>query len=416
MVFGAALLLFAVFALLQGFGDPTVPAGAIAVIEDTPEGTVEITRAELDHAIVLGAAAQGLDPPEPGTPLHEDLKAAAVDELIKSVWVPGQAEELGFEMTERELEAEIERIKEEEAESEAEFREILELSGYTLADFEKSIRRGSLNEDTESWLAERVPVPSEEEIEDYYSAFVDAEKAIAVPQPGERYVRLVVNKDRAEVEQALRRLERDRYALEGWDRVVKQLSEDPSRKEDGYRNFSEEDLDDSLTAAVFAAGDAGLSGLVKTDKGFAVFEVLSTTEPSDGLNYRSLQAMKGDIKRSLKSQIRNELVSDFGYDYIDKWTARTFCAPGYVVEACANFESDGHPDEAPAACYEAEPKGGRPEACPAVVTLTKVVSPGAVSLLVLGGERRPQGPQPSPRVAKEEAAKQSSEDSTFTTP
>jgi hypothetical protein len=77
---------------------------------------------------------------------------------------------------------------------------------------------------------------------------------------------------------------------------------------------------------------------------------------------------------------------------------RTFCASDYVVERCANFERSPHPSAAPAGCYEANPKGGLPEACPAPVFQAIPALPGTVTPLEPQGKALPQRPLP-----KEEA-------------
>ena len=59
VVFGVLFLaLFVVVGVAVGIGNPAVPSGSIAVVEDAPNGT--ITKAEFDRALVQAAARQGL--------------------------------------------------------------------------------------------------------------------------------------------------------------------------------------------------------------------------------------------------------------------------------------------------------------------------------------------------------------------
>lgn len=111
----AALAAAALSALaFGGCGDdePTVPAGAIAVIEHVPPGRGEITRAELEHQIELndkgtqielGALTEG----KPGNTEHEFLKSAAIQKLLTRRWIEGEAEELGITVSDREVADEI---------------------------------------------------------------------------------------------------------------------------------------------------------------------------------------------------------------------------------------------------------------------------------------------------------------------
>ena len=55
LAFGALfVLLFVVFAIAQGIGDPSVPSGDVAVVEDAPDGLGPVTEAEFQHALDPG--------------------------------------------------------------------------------------------------------------------------------------------------------------------------------------------------------------------------------------------------------------------------------------------------------------------------------------------------------------------------
>src|SRR6185436_16373394 len=73
IVFGALFIaLFVVVAIAQGIGGPSVPDGAIAVVEDAPDGT--ITQEEFDRALVQTAARQGVkDVPDESDPQYQLL-------------------------------------------------------------------------------------------------------------------------------------------------------------------------------------------------------------------------------------------------------------------------------------------------------------------------------------------------------
>lgn len=101
------------------------------------------------------------------------------------------------------------------------------------------------------------------------------------------------------------------------------------------------------------------------------------------------------IERRLTDQAVEEASGAYLRGYIDRWTARTYCAAGFaVVTHCANFDSDGRPPESNPACYEAKPEGGPPSACPAPVTQPKPAQPGTVGPLEPEGLRLAQAPQP----------------------
>ena len=117
-----------------------------------------------------------------------------------------------------------------------------------------------------------------------------------------------------------------------------------------------------------------------------------------------LAEVEAQINSQLTQQAQQEAFSDFVADYQSKWTSRTFCAAGFVIERCSNSRATATRASAPPACYEADPKGGPPKACPAPVAQ---VAPGAArhghACSNRKGERLPQRPRPE---GLEEAAEE----------
>ncbi|HEY3492386.1 MAG TPA: hypothetical protein VGK43_05505, partial [Solirubrobacterales bacterium] len=85
ILFGALLvLLFAGFAIAQGIGSPSVPSGDVAIVEDVPDEIGgSVSQEDFDRAM-LQQVAQGKlkKAPEPGSDKYEELKEAALGELI----------------------------------------------------------------------------------------------------------------------------------------------------------------------------------------------------------------------------------------------------------------------------------------------------------------------------------------------
>jgi SurA-like N-terminal domain len=119
---------------------------------------------------------------------------------------------------------------------------------------------------------------------------------------------------------------------------------------------------------------------------------------------QSLDEVRSQIESQLTQQAQQDAFSTFVANYGSKWQSRTFCASGYVIERCANFKGDGHPADAPPACYEANPKGGLPDACPAPVKQLAPALPGTVNVLAPKGQQLPQRPQPAGLKATPAAA------------
>ncbi len=309
---------------------------------------------------------------------------------------------MGITVTDQENEKELEKIKKENFPTEAQFQAFLKESKFTSEDVDQRVEFTIISKELQEKLKEDPPTPSDSEVEAYY----EAAKATQFTQPPSRDVRLIVNKDQKKAEQALAQLEEANTAKD-WAKAAKEFSEDPTTKEKGglQKAVAEGTLEEPVDAAVFEGVEGQLEGPLESPNGFTIFEVQNSSPES----VEELKAVEGQIKSQLGQQLEQEDFNEFVADFNTRWLSRTFCAPDYMTERCANFESDGHPATAPAACYESDPDGGRPEACPAPVFQLVPAQPGTVTPLAPqgnplaqrpipagGGEAAPEGPPGAP--------------------
>lgn len=390
LIFGVAFVaLFAVVAISVGLGDPSIPDGDVILVEDAPGDSGKVSQADFDHALEVAAAAGGQKKvPKPGTKQYEELKETAMTSLVESIWLEGQAEEMGITVSDQEIEKEFQKIKKENFPTEAEFQAFLKESKFTQEDIDERVKLQILGTEIQEKLKEDPPTPSDSEVEAYY----EAAKATQFTKPPSRDVRLIVNKDQQKAEQALAQLEAGNTAKD-WAKAAKELSEDPATKESGglQKAVAEGSLEEPVDAAVFAGVEGQLEGPLESPKGFTIFEVQNSSLET----VEELKAVEGQIQSQLGQQLEQDDFNAFVADFNTRWLSRTFCAPGYVTERCENYESDGHPSTAPAACYEAEPDGGRPEACPAPVFQLVPAQPGTVTPLAPQGNPLAQRPTPA---------------------
>jgi parvulin-like peptidyl-prolyl isomerase len=401
LIFGIAFVaLFAIVAISVGVGDPSVPDGDVILVEDAPGDSGEISQDDFEHALEVAAAEAGQkEPPKPGTKQYEEAKEAALTSLIEFAWLGGQAAEMGITVSDQEAAKELKKIKEENFPTEAQFQAFLKESKFTPEDVDQRVEFTIISTELQEKLKEDPPTPSDSEVEAYYEAV----KATQFTQPPSRDVRLIVNKDRKKAEQALAQLEEANTAKD-WAKAAKEFSEDPATKEKGglQKAVTEGTLEEPVDETVFDGVEGQLEGPLESPKGFTIFEVQNSSPES----VEELKAVEGQIKSQLGQQLEQADFNEFVADFNDKWLSRTFCAPDYMIERCANFESDGHPSTAPAACYEADPDGGRPEACPAPVFQLVPAQPGTVTPLAPQGNPLAQRPAPAGggEAAPEEAA------------
>ncbi len=389
LVFGVFfVLLFAIVAISEGIGSPSVSSGNVAVIEDAPGDTGDITVAEFEHALEQSAAqAQLKEVPKPGDPQYDELKETALNAVLESIWLQGLAEEMGITATDAELDAELKKLKDESFQSEAEFKKFLKQAKYTQEDVDERVLLQKLSADIQSQLSEEVPEPSEKEVESYY----EAAKSTQFTQQPSVDLRLIVNKDKAKAEQAKAALEKDNTAA-NWKKVAKELSEDAATKANGgeQKGVAEGSLEEPLEADVFDAPEGQIEGPVDAPRGFTVFEVTKSNDET----VQELKDVSSQIQSALAQRAEQDFFNSFVTAYNLEWAARTFCAEDYLVERCANFKGSGHPAAAPPACYEADPEGGRPESCPAPVFQLIPALPGSVTPLEPRGKPLAQRPRP----------------------
>ena len=384
-------MLFAGFAIAQGIGHPSIPSDAVAVVEETPGDIGTISKDDLDRAIERAAASGQVTPiPKPGDAKYEELKDAALGEVFDEIWIQGQAEEMGISVTPEEVAKEVEKLKDRAFKTPKQYEAFLKGSKYTEEDVELRVKIQMLSTQIQEQISEEAPEVNEAEIADYYEAV----KGTQFTTAESRDARIVVNKDKAKAEQALVKLESN-HSPKDWEDVAAKFSEDPNTSDTGglQRGLTRELLKnhEALMDAVFDNPVGALVGPIEVEGKFFVLAV-------DKVNREKVQTLKevsAQIGAQLNQQAAQQALSGFIADYQSKWESRTFCADGFEVERCSNYRGSGHPQNAPTACYEADPKGGRPTECPAPVAQTKPALPGSVTILKPQGEQLAQRPRPT---------------------
>jgi foldase protein PrsA len=401
LVFGALfLVLFVAIAIAEGLGDPSIPSGDIAVVEDAPGDSGKISKEDYDHTLEILLSSEGQKPPKPGSAKYEEAREAALSTLLETAWLEGQAEEMGIEVTDQEVAEKLKKVKDENFKSEAEFQEFIKERKFTPEDIEERVKLEVVSEEIQKELQEDAPAPSQREIENYY----EAAKATQFTKPPSRDVRLILNKEEEKAQKALAALEEGNTAKD-WSRIAKEFSEDPATKEKGglQKGVAEGTLEEPVGAEIFDALEGQLEGPVKGARGFYVFEV----QGSEDETVEGLDKVKEQIGTQLSQQLEQEELNAFVASYNNRWSSRTFCEEEYLVERCGNFEADSRPANAPPGCYEEDPEGGRPEACPAPVFQAVPALPGSVTPLAPQGNPLTQRPVPAgepPKPTGEEGA------------
>jgi parvulin-like peptidyl-prolyl isomerase len=382
------ILLFVIFAIAQGIGNPSVPSGDAAIVEDAPSGLGTVTDADFQHALVQAAAQGQVKPvPKPGDKKYEELKETALGEIFDSIWIQGQAAEMGISVTPKEIAKELEKLKKQSFKTEKQYKEFLAEAHFTPADVNTRVTLQMLSGKIQEQVTGEAPQPSNSEIKDYY----EAAKSSQYTTPESRDIRVIKNKDKAQVEAAKAALEKD-DSVKSWEAVAKKYSADTTKNSGGLQSaVSEGTLPEPLGAAVFAAEQGELQGPLKEPKTYTVFEVMKITPEK----VQSLDEAKSQISTQLAEQAKQRTFAAFVRGYGSRWKSRTFCSSDFQKsERCANFKGDGRPPESNPACFEANPKTPA-EACPAPVAQVKPAQPGTITPLTPEGQKLAQRPRPA---------------------
>ncbi|MBS1678337.1 MAG: SurA N-terminal domain-containing protein [Actinobacteria bacterium] len=389
--------LFVVFAVAQGLGAPSVPSGDIAKVTNVPSSRGEISEADYKRSVEQQEAQQSLKkPPKAGSKKAEELHKAAIGELLNSAWIFGQAEELGIKVTPKEVETELAKIKKESFKTEKAFQEFMQQSHFTQEDVNSKIELQILSKKIEEKIKKETPLLTEEELKAYY----EAEKATQFTKKPTRDVRAIVNENKKEVEAAQKALEADNSEA-SWKKVTKKYSPTTAAQAGLQKEIAEEFLTEPLKKDIFKSATGELVGPIKQEKNYLLLEVVKLHPEK----VQTFEEVKSTIESTLKAQKEEKFFSTWVSGFQSKWISRSYCASGFVIESCANYKGTGHPAEAPAACYEANPKTPAKE-CPAPVVQNQPALPGTVTLVKPEGERKVQRPRPeeTAKAAKEGAA------------
>jgi parvulin-like peptidyl-prolyl isomerase len=397
IVFGAIFVLLVVgFAIAQGIGRPGVASGDVALVEGVPDDIGTISEAEFKRGVAQQVAGAGLKKaPKPGSKKAEELKEAVLGEQLEGIWIRAEAEAFGLEVTDKQIETELAEIKKTNFPTATAFKEFLKSSKLSAEEVNKKVELQILSTKIQESVSAAAPPPTSSQIAESYE---ENKKAQFTTKPT-RDVRIVINKDKGEAEAALAKLKADDSPA-NWKVVAAKYSADPSTKTKGglLTGLSEELLASAgaVKDKIFSASTGEVVGPAKLQENYVVFEV-------EKLNPKKVQTL-GEVRAQITSQlaetVKQESLQEFVTEYQSKWTSRTICAADFLSNShCSNYKGSGHPEEAPAACYEANPKvppkKGESLECPAPVTQTKPAVPGSVSKLKPTGEQLVQRPQPA---------------------
>lgn len=312
----AAVLALAV-GLITGCGGSS---GGVAV----RVGQTAITKASLDHwTSVIAGGRRGADSSKRQ---YGVLHTQALDFLISSQWLIDEAAERGLRVSDQEVEERMDaKRKASFPGGKEEFQEFLKTTGQTSSDIMFEARAELASWKIKRLLTRAEPAITQTQIVEYYGRhrqrFAIAER---------RDLEMTNRKSAAEAERLKREVESGR----SFASIAQHESAERPRKADvGDRKAALESLE--LGKAIFAAKQNVLTGPVKHYADYFLFKVKHITPTM----YRPLSQVQGSIEKQLAVERQRRTLAAFVRAWRAKWTARTDCHAGYVVQKCRQYKA-----------------------------------------------------------------------------
>jgi foldase protein PrsA len=282
---------------------------------------------------------------------YEGLREQVMQFLIIDKWATGEASDQGVKITTAEVDKQLATAKKQSFPKEKDFQAFLKQSGMTLGDAKFQVRFNTVY----TKLRERAVKDAAKVTDKAVATFYEKNKK-RFATPATRDLRVILTKTPARANEAKKALQ----SGQGWTAVAKKYSIDQASKNQGgsllgiAKGTQEKSFDD----AIFAAKKGVLTGPVKTQFGYYVFEVQKIVAAKQ----QSQQEAAPAIKQQLDSQNKQKADDDFNISLRKKWKARTNCADGYVMTQCKNAPKPKTSTAAPGGGVQQAPQPQQPPA------------------------------------------------------
>jgi foldase protein PrsA len=256
---------------------------------------------------------------------YNQLRDQVLQLLTSFEWIEGEAEEQNIKVSDSEVKKSFDEQKKQSFPKEADYKKFLEDYGQTEQDVMQRVRLDLLSTKIRDKVTKGKDKVTDAQIKDFY----DKNKE-RFAQPERRDLRIVLTKNEAKADEAKAALD----GGESWKAVAKEYSIDEASKSQAGKlpAQSEGTLEKALDEAVFKAKRGEVSGPVKTQFGYYVFEVEKVSKASQ----QTLEQAKETIRQTLQSQNQQKALDKFVTDFQKKWKERTECREGFVTQQCKN--------------------------------------------------------------------------------
>ena len=256
---------------------------------------------------------------------YNALRDQVLQLLISFQWIEGEADLQKIKVSDSEVKKSFDKQKKEAFPKAADFEKFLKESGQTEEDILQRVRLDTLSTKIREKVTKGKDKVTDAQIEEYYN-----KNKTRFAQPERRDLRIVLTKTKAKAEAAKKALD----SGQSFKSVAKKYSIDQASKAQGGKlpAVAKGQQEKALDEAIFKAKKGELTGPVKTQFGYYVFDVSKITPASQ----QSLAQAKATIKQTLASQNQQKALDKFVKSFRKRWKEKTDCREGYRTQDCKN--------------------------------------------------------------------------------
>lgn len=244
--------------------------------------------------------------------------------LISSRWLAGEAAEQGVKVSSGEVEQRLEQ-KRRSYSSSAEFDESLKAIAHTTADVRLELEAELAREKLLAKQAGDEPKIGATAVAAYYQAHI---RHYHIPE--ERYFDIGENFPSAAV---ARKIMREANAGKPLPSIHESLPRKP------YSDYNGEKR--TIYEAIFKAKPHVFTGPIDLNEYYFVIDVTRIVPPY----VQQLSQVRDSIAKRLAAEQHKRALAAFVAAWRSRWTARTDCAPDYVVPKCRQYAGTKTPEE-----------------------------------------------------------------------
>jgi PPIC-type PPIASE domain/SurA N-terminal domain len=256
---------------------------------------------------------------------YDALRREALGFLISEKWLTEEAAEEGLRVSEREVKQQLDRRRRSFS-SDVEFWESLRAIDHSISDVELEIRAELAAQKLRQRLIDNEPKLTQAQIASYYRRNIGHFYI-----PTRRYFNIVEN---LKSEAAARKLSRE-FAQGKASIVDNSLHE--SLAKGALGSPAEHRI---IYKAIFAAKPRVLTQPILINHRYFLVEVTRITPA----RLKPLSEVQDAIKRKLTSEHQRQTLAAFIKAWRARWSARTDCSPGYVIQKCRQYNGPATPE------------------------------------------------------------------------